>query len=134
MRPYPEQDQKLPYLPLRSRWDKFSSAFPSDEVNTDGRRYNANGFKYYKYIVYTVNALYIVNMSERREKFVRLAENRVNRTIKEINLIGNLSNKSAYEYYATDIEAIFEELEKELKAAKAKFKPSKKKTDRFSLR
>lgn len=73
-------------------------------------------------------------MSERREKFVELAEKRVNKTIKQIQLIGNLSNKSAYEYYDADIEAIFDELEKEIHTARAKFKPSKKKSGRFSLR
>ena len=73
-------------------------------------------------------------MSERREKFVNLAEKRVNKTIKQIQLIGNLSNKSAYEYYDTDIEAIFKELEKEISTARAKFKPSKKKSGGFSLR
>lgn len=77
---------------------------------------------------------YVTYMSERREKFVDLAEKRVNKTIKQIQLIGNLSNKSAYEYYHTDIEAIFLELEKEIEAARAKFKPLKKKSSRFSLR
>ena len=75
----------------------------------------------------------LYNMATKRDKFVRLAENRVNRTIKEIQLIGNLSNKSAYEYYSTDIESIFSALEAELKAARLKFKPSKKRSDRFIL-
>ena len=73
-------------------------------------------------------------MTERREKFVNLAEKRVNKTIKQIQLIGNLSNKSAYEYYDTDIEAIFKELEKEIRTARSKFKPSKKKSGGFRLR
>ncbi len=34
----------------------------------------------------------------KREKFVRLAENRTNRIIDQIELLGNLSNTSAYEY------------------------------------
>ena len=73
-------------------------------------------------------------MTERREKFIELAEKRVNKTIKQIQLIGNLSNKSAYEYYDSDIKAVFDELEKEISTAKARFKPSKKKTGGFSLR
>jgi len=37
-------------------------------------------------------------MKGKRENFVRLAEGRVNRALKDIRLIGNLSNRSAYSY------------------------------------
>lgn len=60
-------------------------------------------------------------MSTKREKFVELAENRVNRTIKDIRLIGNLSNKNNYAYAESDIQKIVAVLEQEIKAMKAKF-------------
>jgi ubiquinone/menaquinone biosynthesis C-methylase UbiE len=37
-------------------------------------------------------------LSGKREKFVELAEARVSRTMKDIRLIGNLSNRAAYNY------------------------------------
>lgn len=61
------------------------------------------------------------NMSKRREKFVELAEARVNRAIKDLQLIGNLSNRSAYQYEEEDVRKIFAVLQKELNTAKARF-------------
>ena len=60
-------------------------------------------------------------MSEKRTKFVRLAEARVTRAIQDIRLIGNLSNKSAYEYDEEDVKKIFRALQKAAEAARQKF-------------
>ena len=60
-------------------------------------------------------------MRDKRGKFVELAESRVNRAIKDMRLIGNLSNRSAYEYTEEDIRKIFRTLQKELDAAKGRF-------------
>lgn len=60
-------------------------------------------------------------MRRRRDKFVELANNRVNRAIKDIRLIGNLSNKSAYEYTDDDIKKIFKAVQKELDSARSRF-------------
>lgn len=57
-----------------------------------------------------------------REKFKRLAEKRVNNAIKNIRLVGNLSNRSNYSYTDQDVDKIFRALEKELKHAKSRFK------------
>jgi hypothetical protein len=56
-----------------------------------------------------------------RAKFVELAEKRVNRTIKDLRLVGNLSNRSNYKYEETDVRAIFTTLERELKQARERF-------------
>lgn len=66
-------------------------------------------------------------METRRDKFKRLANARVNSALKQIGLIGNLSNKSSYEYSEDDIRKIFSELEGALKSNKAKFHINKKK-------
>lgn len=58
---------------------------------------------------------------KKREKFVSLAEARVNRTIKDIQLIGNLSNRGAYDYSDVDIRKIFKALSAELETAKQRF-------------
>jgi hypothetical protein len=60
-------------------------------------------------------------MRNKRDKFVELAEARVNRAIKDIRLIGNLANRSAYEYGDEDARKIFRALQRELDAAKARF-------------
>ena len=60
-------------------------------------------------------------MSQKRENFVRLAEARVNRALREIRLIGNLSNRAAYAYTEGDVRAIFKALQRELDTAKTRF-------------
>lgn len=60
-------------------------------------------------------------MKDKRQKFIQLAEARVNKTIKDIQLIGNLSNKAAYEYSEADIRKIFVTLAREMEIAKARF-------------
>lgn len=58
---------------------------------------------------------------EKREKFVKLAEQRVNRALREIRLIGNLSNRSAYNSTDDDVKKIFRVLQKELDTARSRF-------------
>lgn len=60
-------------------------------------------------------------MRDRRAKFVKLAEARVNRALKDLQLIGNLSNRSAYQYDDDDVRKVFRALQRELDAAKARF-------------
>jgi hypothetical protein len=60
-------------------------------------------------------------MSSKREKFVELAEARVNRAIKDLQLIGNLSNRSAYEFTDADIKKMFAAVQKAVETAKARF-------------
>jgi hypothetical protein len=43
----------------------------------------------------------------KREKFVRIVEARTNKIIDMIQLLGNCSNASAYEYKSADIDKIF---------------------------
>lgn len=56
-----------------------------------------------------------------REKFVDLAEKRVNKTLKDLKLIGNLSNKSNYVYTEQDVRKIYNVLKKGLEDMKARF-------------
>jgi len=46
---------------------------------------------------------------------------RVNRALREIRLIGNLSNRSAYSSTEDDVKKMFRTLQKELDAARARF-------------
>jgi hypothetical protein len=56
-----------------------------------------------------------------RDKFVALAERRVSNALKDIKLIGNLSNKSNYKYDDRDVKKITSTLTKALSDMKAKF-------------
>ncbi len=70
----------------------------------------------------------------KREKFVRVVESRTNKIIDMIQLLGNCSNTSAYEYTPADIDKIFSAIENELKEARKKFnKIESKKGTRFTL-
>lgn len=60
-------------------------------------------------------------MRNKREKFVELAEARVSRTLKDLQLVGNLSNRSAYEFTDADVRKIFAALQKGLESARARF-------------
>lgn len=56
-----------------------------------------------------------------RAKFVQLAEARVTRAIKDIKLIGNLSNRSNYVYTDEDARKIVAALKKAVDETKARF-------------
>jgi hypothetical protein len=60
-------------------------------------------------------------LRDKRKKFVDLAQARVTRAMNDIRLIGNLSNRSAYNYGEEDVRKIFRALQKEIEAARAKF-------------
>ena len=60
-------------------------------------------------------------MREKRAKFVELANKRVNRAIKDIRLIGNLSNRSAYDFADDDARKITRALQKEVDVLKQRF-------------
>jgi len=60
-------------------------------------------------------------VSLKRENFVRLAEARVTRAIESLRVIGNLSNRSNYEYTEEDVNKIITTLQNELKTLKGQF-------------
>lgn len=70
----------------------------------------------------------------KREKFVRLAENRTNKILYMIQLLGNLSSVSTYEYTQQDVEKIFGAIDAATKEAKKRFnKIESKSSARFTL-
>ena len=71
-------------------------------------------------------------MDEKQTKFRELAEKRVNNAIKNIQLIGNLSNTSAYSYTEEEVKKIFKTLKEEISVAETKFK-SKGKNNNFKF-
>ena len=60
----------------------------------------------------------------KREKFVRMAETRTIKIISMVRLLGNCSNKLAYEYSDKDVTKIFNAIESAVSDAKKRFKNS----------
>ena len=61
-----------------------------------------------------------------RDRFVRMAERRVNRIMDALKKLGDCSNQRNYDYSNTDIKKIFEKIEKKLKETKLKFQGTSK--------
>lgn len=59
----------------------------------------------------------------RNERFRRLASSRGDRLIREISLLGNLSNRKNYDYSPAEVEALFGPIETELREVRALFDP-----------
>lgn len=73
-------------------------------------------------------------MSDKREKFVKLAEGRTRTALDAIRKIGNLSNKRAYEYDDQDIKKIIKALREATSELERKFSPATAKdSDAFTL-
>lgn len=60
----------------------------------------------------------------KRDKFVRMAEARTIKIISMIRLLGNCSNRMAYEYSEKDVNKIFGAIDSALSDAKRRFKNS----------
>ena len=71
--------------------------------------------------------------SEKREKFVRLAEGRTQAALSAIRKIGNLSNKRAYNYNESDIKKITKALRESIADVERRFSTSGDQTDNFKL-
>lgn len=66
----------------------------------------------------------LTNMEKRnpRDKFVELANKRVTKAIKDLRLIGNLSNRRAYKYTDADAKKIIRALQNEVDILKSRFR------------
>ncbi|MBI2327477.1 hypothetical protein HYU92_04110 [Candidatus Curtissbacteria bacterium] len=66
-------------------------------------------------------------MSETRsEKFKRLATYRTNIVLEKLRILGNLSNKTNYDYTDEEVHKIFSAIDDGLKRVKAKFSLTRK--------
>ena len=77
----------------------------------------------------------MANKESKNDRFKRLAEARTERALYSIRLLGNLSNKSIYEYTDTEVRKIFKALETEIELSQEKFNRSRsKRRQGFSLK
>ena len=74
-------------------------------------------------------------MENKKQKFERLANTRINKILKQLDLIGNLSNKSVYEYSDNEANQIIAVLDKKVRELKVKFlyTPTDKQFKQFKL-
>lgn len=59
--------------------------------------------------------------NSRRDRFERVASKRVDRVIKDIQLLANCSNTNNYEYTSSDVEKMLKAIKAELKLLEAAF-------------
>lgn len=73
-------------------------------------------------------------MRDKRAKFVKLANQRVSKALEQIRLVGNLSNRAAYEFSEDDVRKIVQALQKAVNTTRARFSENGSAPDRnFSL-
>ena len=73
-------------------------------------------------------------VSKKREKFLELANKRMTNALHQIELVGNLSNRSAYEYDRKDAAKMIKVLEGAVADVKRRFNsPSGKQRPIFNL-
>lgn len=70
-------------------------------------------------------------MDIKRDRFKRLAEQRTNAVLHKLKVLGNCSNRSAYEYTEEEIARIFSTIEHAIRETKGKFYFSKQKKFRL---
>lgn len=65
-------------------------------------------------------------METRRDKFKRLATYRTNLILEKLRILGNLSNKTNYDYTDEEVNKIFSAIDSQLRIVKARFAGKKK--------
>ena len=61
------------------------------------------------------------NKDNKRDRFKRLATQRTNSVLLRLKILGNCSNRSAYNYSEEEVNKIFSEIERRVREIKAKF-------------
>ena len=89
------------------------------------------------YIIQLYKNYWIITMArelkDKSSKFVELAEKRVSRTLNDLKLIRNLSNKNYYEYSDEQSKKIIRVLQQELDLLKKSFENLNSKEKGFKL-
>ena len=67
------------------------------------------------------------------QSFKRIATNRANNILKNLQLLGNLSNTNNYTYTSIEVSKIFKAIEDEVRIAKTRFTTNLKKRRELEL-
>jgi hypothetical protein len=71
--------------------------------------------------------------AEKRDRFVRIVERRVNNIFDALDSLGKCANKRNYEYGDDDVKRIFSAIDKKIKETKHLYQNSNTKKKRFTL-
>lgn len=71
--------------------------------------------------------------SEKRQRFEKVASNRVQRVLDTLSLLQNCSNRNNYEYGEHDVDRMFSEITKKLKETKAVYTNELTKTEKHGF-
>ncbi len=69
----------------------------------------------------------------RRDRFLEIAERRTKALLRDIRLLGNCGNRSAYEYRDEEVEKIFSAIQDELDRARSRFRTDERREVEFKL-
>lgn len=68
--------------------------------------------------------------TEKRQRFEKVAGNRVQKVLDTLQLLKNCSNRNNYEYSEADVEQMFSEIAKTMKESRAAYKNELHKTNK----
>jgi hypothetical protein len=69
----------------------------------------------------------------RRDRFLEVAQRRTKALLRDLRLLGNCGNRSAYEYTDGEVEKIFSAIQRELDLARSRFRTEERKEIDFKL-
>jgi hypothetical protein len=72
-------------------------------------------------------------LSDKRDRFIRIVEKRVNNILQNLDSLGNCSNKRNYEYSEKDVKIIFNEIDRKVKEIRGKFENTSSRKSNFRL-
>ena len=73
------------------------------------------------------------NSDTKRNRFIKIAERRVNQVLNNLDSLGKCSNKRNYQYTEEEVNKIFREIEKKVKEIKVRFQGEDTNKSRFKL-
>ena len=73
------------------------------------------------------------NIVEKRERFTKMANIRVNNVLKHLRLVSNLLNKNNYKYESEEFRKIINDISEEFRLVKNKFEAQEKRRDKWKL-
>lgn len=71
--------------------------------------------------------------SLKRQRFLRIAESRVNKVLSNLDNLAKCSNKTNYEYSEDEVRKIFREIDRKVKETKFQFQGGVKNKGKFKL-
>jgi hypothetical protein len=74
-----------------------------------------------------------IGSTVKRDRFVRIAERRVNKIIDNLDLLGKCANKRNYEYSEEEVRKIFREIQRKVKETRLQFQNGARNKGKFKL-